>query len=687
MKVKIWLLGSLLAYSFLTYSQDRIKVKTKDLYVIDEGYREVKKAMNKGDFLFLQNKAGAYAEALKYYLEAYEYNPDNADLNYKIGVCYLNSSPRAKSLEYLEDAQIYYDQIPVKLHYYLGRSYQYNYEFLKAIDEYAMYRASLTGYQQFRKQEAEIDKLIAECKSGNELLKKENNRILIKLLGGDINTEYPELGAVVTRDGSAMYFTSRRPESYRGRKIDFDDMYNEDVFVALHDGEKWGSVHNIGNSVNSKYNDAVVAISSDNKQLFLYRGKKYFGNLYVSTLRSNGKWSKPSSIFGKVNVKKTHQSSICFNAAMTKMFFTSDNGSNGRDVYTNELRGRSWKRPSRMTDVINSPYDETALYLAPDNKTLYFSSKGHNTVGGYDIFKTILENGEWSAPENLGFPMNTPGDDFLFSVSENGRFAYTSSERTGTKGHWDIYQMIFLGEEKPSLQSNEDVLLAAFTVPITESAIEEKVEIKTIILTIVMGTIRDYNTKEPLVASIDVVDNATGEKVMTIQSDSVSGEYKVPLHFDKNYGVAIRAKDYMFMSANFVTPKSKEYTEIRKDYDLQPMKIGSKIILNNTFFNSGKSSLQEASFPELDRLVNLFALYPKLKLEISGHTDNRGSMATNQRLSLSRAKAVVTYLISKGVNRGRLQAKGYNFKFPIADNSTEEGREKNRRVEVKILDI
>ncbi|RLD82711.1 MAG: hypothetical protein DRJ10_04755 [Bacteroidetes bacterium] len=204
-------------------------------------------------------------------------------------------------------------------------------------------------------------------------------------------------------------------------------------------------------------------------------------------------------------------------------------------------------------------------------------------------------------------------------------------------------------------------------------------------MTIVKGTVSDFNTGKPLESSIELVDNKSGKLIKKTNSNINSGSYLISLPSGKDYGFSVNADGYMFHSENFVVPKAQEYKEIFKDIQLQPMTPGSKIILHNTFFESGKSSLRPASFFELNRLAKMFDKYPNLILEISGHTDSRGSYAVNQRLSRARAKSVVDYIVGQGVNPANLKAVGYNFKYPVASNKTKEGRQENRRVEAKIL--
>ncbi|HPG74206.1 MAG TPA: OmpA family protein, partial [Bacteroidales bacterium] len=201
------------------------------------------------------------------------------------------------------------------------------------------------------------------------------------------------------------------------------------------------------------------------------------------------------------------------------------------------------------------------------------------------------------------------------------------------------------------------------------------------------GTITDYISEEPVEAEIEIVDNEKDEVISVMSSNSLTGKYLVSLPSGKNYGIAVKAPDYLFYSENIDIPESQDYQEVTKDIVLSKVSVGSKIILKNIFFDYDKASLRPESMPELNRLVTLLNAYPKMRIEIGGHTDSHGSLQYNTKLSNDRAKSVVDFLIEKGINADRLEYKGYAFTEPIATNDTDEGRQQNRRVEFKVLSI
>ncbi|HOF08151.1 MAG TPA: OmpA family protein, partial [Bacteroidales bacterium] len=310
---------------------------------------------------------------------------------------------------------------------------------------------------------------------------------------------------------------------------------------------------------------------------------------------------------------------------------------------------------------------------------------GHNSMGGYDIFKSTYKDGYWSKPENLGVPINTADDDLYFVLASSGQRAYFSSSRKGTIGDQDIFMITFI-IDKPMNPSTEDNLIAYKTKPVQEIKIESTIAIETPSLTLLKGFIYDEETKKPLEAQIVLTDNEKNEELAVFTSNAQTGRYLVSLPSGKNYGIAVKKEGYLFHSENFVIPENAQYQEIQKDIYLKPIKVGQSIVLRNIFFDFDKATLRPESKTELENLIKLMNDNPNIKIEISGHTDNIGSAAYNQKLSESRAKAVVDYLIEHGIDKSRLSYMGYGFDKPIAPNDTEEGRQLNRRVEFKIVE-
>jgi len=656
---------------------------TKDNFPNDkEGLKTALKNIKEGDKLY-KSEYKKYEDAKDFYLDAYYFNKMNAALNFKLGACYFFLKDIENSIEFLNQAKAIDPKVDLKLNYFLGISYQRNYNFDTAIMVFDEFRRSLNP-DQLAEYEESIQKHIKECKTGKELVANPV-RVFIDALPKEINTKNVEYGPVVNADESVLFFTSRRKENVGGEIDPAIDDYFEDIYIAYKDSnDQWMQAENPGKPLNTSNHDAVAGISADGQQLYIYRGESG-GDIYMSKLDGE-KWTKPEKLNKNIN-SSAHESSAAFSSDYLSIYFVSDRegGYGKHDIYMSKRdeKGR-WDVPKNLGAKVNTPYQEAAVFAHPDGKTFYFSSKGHNTMGGYDIFTTVYENGEWSEPVNLGYPINTTGDDIFLSINASGDHAYYASTQNQFNKS-DIFMITFLGPEKPVADDMEDQLLAFRDGAMRDNSVEAAVVLNTMQLTILKGTISDEFTKEPIYATIELTDNSTNQIIATFESNKVTGKYLVSLPAGKDYGIAVKAEDCLFYSDHVNIEKSEGYQEITKDIVLKKIAVGSKVVLNNVFFATGKAVLKKESKTELDNLLKLMNDAPSLKLEISGHTDNTGSDAVNQKLSERRAKAVVDYLVSKGISADRLTYKGYGSKEPVADNKTKEGRQKNRRTEFKVI--
>ena len=678
----------LIFISLAIVAQKNVPFEKKYFKSNKKAYKEAVKNIKAGDELYEMGSSGAYARALEFYLKAQSFNPDNDMLNYKIGTSYLNSVQTYKCLSFFQKAFALNNHVQPDILYDLGRGYHLNYKFDEAIKQYEKYRASLSP-KEADLQRKKIDKRIAECKIGKKLVKNPI-RVFIDNVGENINSRYADYSPLITADESMMMFTSRRAETTGGGISEQDGRYFEDIYVAYKKNGVWFPAKNVGKPLNTKDNDATIGLSSDGQKLFTYLGSVHGGDILVSRLDGD-EWTKPSGKEMKKINSDYHESAASFSFDGKKMYFVSNNPENNlgmHDIFVsnwNEKKKR-WGKPQNLSSNVNSEYQEKGVFMHPDGRTLYFSSTGPGSMGGYDIFKTELQDdGTWSKPINLGYPINTPGDDRFFVMSASGKHGYYASDKEGGFGAHDIYMITFLGPEKPPVQSTENILIASNAEPVSETFSEKTVEIQTMRLTILKGKVLDAFTKQPIEAELEIVDNDKDEVITVKKSNKITGKFLVSLPSGKNYGIAVKAPGYLFHSENFDIPQTESYQEVYKDIYLSKMAVGTKIILKNIFFDFAKATLRPSSFPELDRLYKLLQEYPKMRIEIGGHTDNRGSRALNVKLSAARAKAVVDYLIKKGVDPSRLESKGYAFDQPIATNKTDEGRQKNRRVEFKVL--
>ncbi len=625
-----------------------------------------------------------FINALPFLMEAQKFNPNNAPLNYYIGVCHLYSYQKHLAASYFEKAIQLDPKVSFDVHFLLGQSYHYNGAFEKAIQQYEIFKSGLTPEEMLEYRE-DVEKKIKECLTGKELTKN-HVRVFKDNLPGNVNSQFDEYSPIINADESIMLFTSRRPNSTGGKKAVEDHDFYEDIFISYNQNGVWSSPVNPGKPLNDDLHDATVGISPDGQRVLIYRNE----DIYESFLMGED-WARPKNLGKPICMPDSHEPSACYSPDGRAIYFVSNRsgGYGGLDIYVSRMTDpikEKWSTPVNLGPEINTEYDEDGVFIHPDGKTLYFSSNGHKTMGGFDLFKSTFENGKWGNVENLGYPINGAGDDRFLVLSADGKRGYISSQEESGKGGADIFLLTFLGPEKQLINNTEHQLLASSADPIGEKIIEKTVEIKTIPLTILKGMIFDETSKQPVKANIELIDNEENKILAVFTSNSFSGKYLVSLPAGKNYGIAIKADGYLFHSENFVIPLSSVYQEVVKDIALKKVEIGKKIVLRNIFFDSGKSNLRPESYAELGILRNLLIENPSLKIEISGHTDNVGSDALNQKLSEDRAKAVVDYLIGQGIDPVRLRYAGYGSTRPIASNDTEAGKQANRRTEFEIIE-
>lgn len=661
-------------------AQHNVEFKKENFPGDKKGLKNAVKNIERGDSYYEAEDYIKYL-AIDYYLLANNFNPDNALLNFKLGVCYLNSPNKYRSLEYLKKSYQLNPKIDPHITFHLGEAYHLNHDFDNAIKYYGMYKTVAE-----KSPGMDPDKRITECNEGKRLVANPV-RVLIDNVGPVVNSKYREYAAVISADESVMLFTSRR-DNTTGKSIADDGMFYEDIYSTTWQNNAWTPPVNLPPPVNTSEHDATIALSPDGQKLFIYSNEKN-GDILMSTLQGD-KWSRPEPAGGTAINTIHSEVHACFSYDEKSIYFVSnkpDDNYGGFDIYVTRLgEDGKWGKAENVGPVINTIYDEEGVYLHPDGKTMYFSSKGHNTMGSYDIFRSVYENGQWSQPENIGYPINSADKDAFFVVSASGKHGYYSSARMDAIGETDIYMITLLGPEKETVMNTEDQLLLSSGITERETVIEPKMTKKySAQVTILKGTVTDASSKEPLNAIVVITDNEKNEIVSTFQSNSKTGKYLVSLPSGRNYGIAVTLEGYLFYSENVDLPVSKTYQEIEKDIELSRLEVGKKIVLRNIFYDFDKATLRPQSIAELDRLVKLLEVNSKMRIEISSHTDNVGSAAYNEKLSTSRALSVVDYLVKKGIKKERLEYRGYGFTQPIAPNDTDQGRQLNRRTEFKIL--
>lgn len=685
---------TVLAMSFgVIFSQANVPFE-KDLFKEQkDAFKEAVKHIKYGEDL-MSGYPADYRGANTEFLQANSFNPNSADLNYKIGICYFYYDKHSMG-EYFEKSYHLKPTVTNDILYWVGYSHHLDGKWNEAIDFYNRFISAATS-PDLQEMKRDAIKKVMECKNGIAL--SENNaRVWIDNVGENINTKYPDYAPVISTDEAVMVFTARKPET---EEMSPGGGYFEDLFVAERVNGQWQRAKPIGEPINVKrQHDATIGISPDGKTLFVYSDNKGGGDIYESVFE-NGKWSKPERLPKTINTDY-HEPDASLTFDNKRLYFTSDKpgGEGGHDIYYSDWdeEKEEWGEAVNAGKVLNTPYEERSVFIHPDGETMYFASNGHNTMGGYDLFYSKLVNGVWSKPVNLGPPLNTPYDDVQLVVAGNGRFGYYSSYRAGGYGEKDIYLITFLGPEKQPMLSNEDNLVASIAKPVKEKLIEPELKNEGSNMAILTGVITDEKTKMPIKANIVLVDNTKNKIIAEFASEASTGKYLISLPGGSNYGIAVKQDGYLFHSENFIIPDASGFKQYEKNVELKKVEVGKSIVLRNIFFDLDKYSLRPESVNELERLVKLLQENPSMKIEISGHTDTRGSADHNEELSANRAKAVVDYLVEKGIDRNRLSSRGYGESQPLVSDAEiskmstktdrEEAHQSNRRTEFKIISI
>ncbi len=469
-----------------------------------------------------------------------------------------------------------------------------------------------------------------------------------KNLGDSINSPFPEYFPSLTIDGKQLIFT---------RQVQFR---NEDFFGTTETNGIWSKAEPLSGGVNTDRNEGAQNISQDGNVLVFTScdGPDGYGScdLYYALLTKKG-WSEPINMGSVINTEFWEsQPSIAPDKRALYFSARGPDGFGGSDIYVSYLMPNGkWGTPLNMGPDINTSGDETSPFIHADNQTLYFGSNGLQGYGKMDLFITRKDsNGHWIKPQNLGYPINTIDDEATLSVASDGVTAYYASDRSDSRGALDLYSFTLKEEIRP---------------------------IKTLWI---KGKVYDAKTKAGLPSAVELKEITTGQRISKVQTDE-EGNYLITLPVGRDYAFLVNRKNYLSFSENFPLASKPSDSTYTIDIPLQPIEVKAVVILKNIFFETGKFELRKESEPELMNLYELLIDNPSLVIQINGHTDNVGKTADNMMLSNNRAKAVVDFLIKKGISASRLLSKGFGETHPLGDNNTEEGRAKNRRTEVEVI--
>lgn len=666
-----------------------VEFKSSNFKDDKEGLKKANAAIDKGDEFYkianealfnVQNFGTNFQKAMMAYEDAQKFNPNNGLLNFKIGVCHANSTSPEKCIAYFKKAQQLDPECDPFLNFYLGYAFQLEGKYDDALKAYTAFE---TGY----KKADNFTKFVIQRKKQCATAKKmEANAVRCWVDNvKSVNTGQDEIAPSISTDGSEMIFSSNRSNGHNPNDV---GAYDYDIYSTTLLDKGWGSPNKLDGPINSTVDDISNCLYYDGTKMLLHRDNAGQTDIYESRLKG-ATWSDPKIMNINISTPKNNERYACYNDDGWKIYYCRDNDSreNGSEVMFSGMQNKMKQdyMIGTMVSTVNSKFNDGPIYIHIDGETMYIASEGFDGMGGYDIYVSKKEQGQWSTPVNMGYPINTPYDDFFFASTANGKFAYIASNRAGGAGGFDIYKVTFWGPEKKPILETEDYLLGSIAMPVKDHAIEKTVEVKKKTLTVFKGITIDAISRKPVEASIEITDNATGKVIETFTTNSATGKFIITLPSGKNYGIAVKAPGYLFHSENFDIPNGADDNLVNKTIELKNIAIGSKIALRNIFFDVNKATLRAESNAELDRLVQLLKDVPKLKIEISGHTDNTGSAALNETLSQQRAEAVVTYLVNHGIAATRLTSKGYGSSRPVASNGTEDGKQQNRRTEFEIL--
>ncbi len=587
------------------------------------------------DYEKLFNEADAYIEdknwsdAVKHFQQIYEAQPENGNVQFKLGYCYLNMNQPKKAIQYLKEAVSRIDpketednynivSAPLETYFYLGQAYHLDYQFQKSIDFLTLLKEQLTDEEKDFLEK--IDRILEWDKNGI-LLMKYPVKMDVTNLGDSINSIYEDHSPVFSADESVLLFTSRREGSI-GVELLGDNQYDEDIYISNRNEDGfWEKANNIGAPVNTKNHDATIGLSVEGQTLLIYRDDNGDGNIYYSHLDGD-QWSAPTKFPYPINSKE-RETDASLSADGQTLFFTSDRkgGLGGLDIYmSRKLPTGEWGIPQNLGPNINTPDDDEGPFIHPDGVTLFFSSKGHQSMGGYDIFFSMKneENGQWEEPTNIGYPINTTGDDVFYLPTPDGKRAYYASSQYDSKGKTDIY-LISLPEAK------------------------EKE------LTVMSGYVIAGDGTVPQNTIITVTDIETQEVVGVFTPNAKTGKYLFILKPGKTYDILVEADNYLYYSEKIEVKKGTAYQQIKRAIKLDPIILGN--LQANYFikFEPNSVKLSNGIIADIENMAKFMFVNDSLHVNIF-MKDGSDDTSLNKK----RKDALKKYLIAKDISADRI---------------------------------
>lgn len=598
-------------------------------------------------------------------------DPTNLRANFDAGYYHLITLNKDLAVQYFLRVYEIDKNYHFDLEYRIGQSYQYGLEFDKASDFFTRYKEKLSANPTYRgkdKIDLEIvDRNLFECQNGKEFVASPKNFSIVNM-GKAINSEWDDYAPVLNEAEDEIVFTSRRKEGNVNENVDMDNKPFEDIFTSKKVGGVWSAAQNAGPAtINTPSHDSNLALSADGKMLLICSDENG-GDIYYSDRQPDNSWSKPQPLPGNINSTYEDKSATITRDQKT-MYFSSNRpgGFGGIDIYkaTKDSKG-NWGNVKNLGPKINTPDDDDGPFIDLEGKILHFSSRAHKGMGGFDIFKVVAnEKGEWSEPENLGYPINTPDNDIFYVATKNGERAYYSSVREDALGYEDIYVISI----PPAKKDAEPVVEAP----------KKKIPLKYIVRVVDAGTKKIMTSKVKLQGATD--------NVVVASILNSSGMYEFKISEAKDYKLSVEAEGFMFVNETITLEGEADQEKIAmKIIEMRKLEVGLVSVLRNIYFEFNRATFKQDSYNELNKLERMLQQNTAMNVEIGGHTDIVGTKNYNKLLSQKRAEAVKDFLTKKGIDSRRITAMGYGSAKPLASNDDEEdGRELNRRVEFKVL--
>lgn len=594
-----------------------------------------------------------YRQAIDLLNQAISRDKNFVEAYYRLGLVYFNMRVYPKAIEQFEKALSLTQELRIQkvVWFDLGEAYLLQGQYDKA--------ASVLK-QFVDNEKANRNKLDhARRNLENAMYALENQdktaEVRRRPLSDTVNQFVMQYFPVLTADESALIFTRRNGHT---------DRHDEDLVVSYRNEKgQWMPPVSISKNINSEMNEGTCTISADGRKLIFTScsGRDNYGSCDLfESVRIGDEWSAPKNLGPGVNTSGW-ESQPSLSADGRTLYFVSDrrNGMGMRDIWVSTLdENNKWSKAVNLGSPVNTEFDEMSPFIHVNGRTLFYATNALKGFGGYDIFYSENQSGTWTAPQNIGAYINNHDDQFSLFITADGAKGYYSHEETGADGlaYSKIYEVRIPREKQVRFRSNY-----------------------------VKGVVRDSETKAPLSAKVELVDLEADKVISQVSSDSVTGEYLMVLTQGSEYGLYVTRPGYLFRSLNFNYSDVEDFEPVVVDINLDKVREGSMVVLNNIFFDVDKAELKDKSTVELEKIVRFMTENPGVRIQISGHTDNTGSADHNRQLSLRRATAVYNYLVKRGIKEGRVKYFGYGADKPIADNATAEGRQLNRRIEFSIV--